>query len=386
MPERKVVMRLIHITTFFYALHYALTLYIESSYLGIYVPEKSVGLVYMIASLLSVLAAIHIPRILTIYGSYKTTLTLIVLEVISLFSLSISETASVVILLFIAHQIFLNSLFITVNVLLESFSLDESTGKTRGVFLTILNAAILAGPFTAGFFFGSGDFNSVFLIAACLTLPMFFLVAMKFSNYKDPIYKDFLFIKTLIEVFSDGSVYKISSIRFFLEVFYSVMVVYTPIYLNKYLGIPFEDILGAILPAALIPFVIFPYILGILADKKFGEKEMLTFGVIVISISTALISFMDTKSIAFWAGIMFVTRIGASFIEAMTETYFFKHVSATDSNLISFFSSLRPLAFMVGPLISTLFIYIFDIRYIFLGLSFLMIYNLKHSLTLRDTL
>lgn len=385
MPDRSTIIRIIYLITFFASLHYALTLYIESSFLGGFIQDKYVGLFYTVASLVSIIAAVRLPQILSIFGNYRTTLTLILLEVLSLFGLSIVENPTFILILFVLHQAMLTSLSIVVNIFLESFSADESTGRTRGVFLTIINAAILAGPFAAAFFFVNGNYSTMFLISSLLTLPMFILVALKFKNYKDPIYNKFLFLKTLIEVLKNRPVRNICESRFLLEFFYSIMIVFTPIYLNKYMGIPMSDILGIIMPVALIPFVVLPYILGIIADLKLGEKELLTAGVIIISISTISLTFMATSSVVFWMTIMLMTRVGASLIESMTETYFFKNVNASDSNLIAFFSYLRPMAFMVGPLFATIFLSMFDIKYIFLALGIFMLYGLRYSLKMKDT-
>ena len=74
-----------------------------------------------------------------------------------------------------------------------------------------------------------------------------------------------------------------------LELFYCVMSIYTPLYLLS-IGLTWTEI-GKIITVMLIPFVLIQIPLGIIADKKTGEQEWLIIGFIIISFSTAAISF-----------------------------------------------------------------------------------------------
>ena len=266
-PNRIHLLHVTYLATFFYALHFAITLYIESSYLSAFFSEKIVGLIYIIASVLSIWAVVKLPKVLLIYGNYKSSLVLIFLEVIALLGLITANSPYPAILFFVFHQILLAMLFVSINIFLESFSTNESTGRTRGTFLTIINTAILLGPLVASGFLEDSNFNIVFILSALFTFPMFVLIATNFKKYSDPIYNKLEFLGTIIEVIKHPDILKISVLRFSLEFFYSIMVIYTPIYLHVYLNIPFSAILGIIMPVALSPFVIFPYILGNIADK-----------------------------------------------------------------------------------------------------------------------
>ncbi|MEK7143499.1 MAG: MFS transporter [Patescibacteria group bacterium] len=378
-------LHVIYLATFFYALHFAITLYIESSYLRAFFSERTVGLIYIMAATLSIATVVKLPRVLSIYGNYRSTLTLIFLEVASLFGLATTSSPYSAILFFVAHQIFLATLFVSVNIFLENFSSDETTGRTRGTFLTVVNTAILLGPLVASGFLKDSNFDTVFLLSALFIFPMFILIATNFKKYRDPIYNKLKFLSTIIEVAKRPNVFKISVVRFLIEFFYSIMIIYTPIYLHTQMQIPFSEILGIIMPIALSPFVIFPYLLGNIADKKLGEKELLTIGIILCAFITMSLSFISSGNIFAWALLLFMTRVGASFIEEMSDSYFFKHVNASDSNLIAFFSNLRPAAFIAGPMLATLFLLVFPFNYIFLGLGAFMLYGLRYSLRLKDT-
>ena len=87
-----------------------------------------------------------------------------------------------------------------------------------------------------------------------------------------------------------------------------------------------------------------------MADKKFGEKEILAVGFIVMSLSTFVIPILKTPNFWVWASVLFLTRMGAALVEIASETYFFKHVKADDTSIISFFRMIRPTSYIVIPL------------------------------------
>jgi len=248
-------------------------------------------------AVLSIIGAINIPSFFARFGNYKVIIALVLAEIISLFSIASTSAPAAALFLFILHQSLLTLIFISLNVFVESVSSDASTGRTRGALLTIINSAILFGPLVAGGFFEDSNFGTIFVLAAVFLIPVLILVAVNFKNYRDPAYTRVAFLETLMGIIRSKDVYRIVTIRFLLEFFYAVMVVYTPIYLNKYIGIPFSDILGIIMPIALSPFVIFPYVLGGIADKKLGEKEILLLGIVIISVATMSLSFMVSASV-----------------------------------------------------------------------------------------
>jgi len=136
------------------------------------------------------------------------------------------------------------------------------------------------------------------------------------------------------------------------------MVIYTPIYLNQHLGIDWTQI-GMIFTIMLLPFIFLQFPLGRLADTRLGEKEIMAIGFGILVVSTAALSFITTTSFWVWALALFATRVGASAVAVMNETYFFKKTNDTDADLLEFFHYkplTLPLFFpvLVFLLISTL--------------------------------
>lgn len=378
---------IIYLASFLYALHYALPLYVASTFIGEYVREETVGMIYALGSLVTMILFFNMSRILAAFGNYRITLLSIVLEVVSLLGLAIIQSPLLLIPVFIFNQIILNVLYLNLNVFLESYSTDGFTGSIRGMFLTILNIAILIAPFLAGMMFSDGEFRNIYFAAALILAPVFFLIYFTFKGYQDPLYKHVPLWSTLREVSANKNIYGAFVTSFLLNFFYTWMIIYTPLYLYKTLGIPLREIVGIITPIALIPFVLFQVVMGRLADKKWGEQEMLIGGFIIMAITTAGLAFVTSTNIYLWALLLFLTRIGASAVETMSETYFFKQVDGTDTHLITLFRNLPPLSFLVGPIVATMLLTIFDIGYndLFLVLGALMLLGIYYSLIIKDT-
>ena len=378
---------IIYLASFLYALHYALPLYVASTFMGEYVREETVGMIYALGSLVTIILFFNMSRILAAFGNYRITLLSIVLEVVSLLGLAIIQSPLLLIPVFIFNQIILSVLYLNLNVFLESYSTDGFTGSIRGMFLTILNIAILIAPFLAGMMFSDGEFEKIYFAAALVLAPVFFLIYFTFKGYQDPPYKHVPLWATLREVSANKNIYGVFVASFLLNFFYAWMIIYTPLYLYKTLGIPLREIVGIITPIALIPFVLFQVVMGRLADRKWGEQEMLIGGFVVMAITTGGLTFVTSTNIYLWALLLFLTRIGASAVETMSETYFFKHVDGTDTHLITLFRNLPPLSFLVGPIVATMLLTIFDIgyNYLFLVLGALMLLGVYYGLIIKDT-
>jgi MFS family permease len=145
------------------------------------------------------------------------------------------------------------------------------------------------------------------------------------------------------------------------------MVLYTPIYLHTTLLIPW-DTLGTIFSIMLFAFVLTELPFGKLADR-IGEKALLFMGALIMGSSTLLLFFVPYFTLPLLAAILFMTRIGASCIEVMTETYFFKHVSASETGVMSIFRNTYPLAYIIAPIIGGGVIVLFSQKHLFLFLG-----------------
>ena len=376
----------VYLATFFLSLHYSVSIYVDSSYLAQYFKSNGINTIYFIGSLATVFALGFIPHFLRKYGNYPLSIAFAILEIISLLSLTLLQSGLLIAFVFILHTIAVTILAYNLDIFIENGSKDETTGETRGIFLTTMNLAVFFGPIIAGFLLYDNQFWKIYIISAILILPALFIILRKLSTFSDPPYKDVSLKQMISFAWADKNIRFISLANFLLQFFYAWMIIYTPIYLSEYMHFAWGEI-GIIFGIMLLPFIFLKFPLGEMADKRYGEKEMLIIGFLITAFSTASLSFLGTGSTIFiWAILLFVTRVGAAAIEVMTETYFFKKIEASDMGLISLFRHTKPLAFVFGTISASAFLFLIDIKYLFLALGIIMLSGIYFALRIEDTL
>ncbi len=377
---------ILYILSFFVALQAAIPAYINSSFIEQHLlSEKLTGLLYTIASILTIAGLLLIPVLLKKIGNFTTTLFISILSGITLLILTFSHNLHFVLSSFIIYLILSSIIFFNLDIFLEQQSDDKHTGNIRGIHLSIINVAWVISPLIASFLLTNGGYWKVYLTASLLSIPLVLLLVLGGTRkFKDPSYKTPPFLKTFKEIKRRKNVYKIFMVRFLLNFFYAWMVIYTPLYLYKYIGFSWQTI-GVIFTIMLLPFILFELPLGNLADKKYGEKEILNIGIIIMAFSTILLSFLNTSTFWIWAIVLFMTRAGASAIEIASESYFFKHVDAKEAEIISFFRITSPLAYSLAPLAAFIILSFLSFNLIFIVLGIIILFGLKYGLTIKDT-
>lgn len=171
--------------------------------------------------------------------------------------------------------------------------------------------------------------------------------------------------------------------RFSLEFFYTFMTIYTPLYLHTVLGFEWS-VIGVIFAVALVPFLFLQWPAGKLADLFIGEKEILIVGFLFVGFSLLFMPFLGAGVIV-WATVLFCSRIGASLIETMTDSYFFKHVNAEDAGLLSIFRLTRPASVILGSAAGAIALNFLSFDKLFYILAVVAFFGLKEALLIRDT-
>lgn len=374
----------VYLLSFFLTLHIAVPVYINSSFLGILTSPKNVGLVYTAASLLAIIALYFIPRLLKTIGDFRATLIFLTLELGAFFGLATLKDPVLLIGLFIASYVLIYLISFDLDLIVESFSRNASTGSVRGLYLTSANIAWVLAPILAAGILTNGDYWRVYMAAAALLIPALLIFARKLEHFKDPRYQNAPFWRTAKTVWRRKDLRNIFAASFILQFFFTWMVIYTPIYLHEHLGFLWEDI-GIMFSIMLVPFLLLEAPLGRLADKRFGEKEILSIGFVIIALATALMSFVSDNSFITWATLLFLTRVGAACVEIMSETYFFKKIDGQDADIVSLQRSVRPLAGVLGPLVATALLLFIPFKFIFLILAVIVLLGLRFSLAIKDT-
>jgi len=150
------------------------------------------------------------------------------------------------------------------------------------------------------------------------------------------------------------------------------MIIYVPLYLAIDIGFDW-DVIGSILAAGLLAFVIWEYPIGVVVDKYNSERTLMAVGFLILILTTAAISFLAAASIFVWMIVMFLSRTGASLVEVTTESYFFKQIKGSDASTISFFRLTRPLAMIFGSLLGSVSLLYLPFSLIFIVLSIALI-------------
>lgn len=378
----------LYIASIFYSLHYALTIYLQAAYLEKFIQKELFGAVYIVSSLLSIYVSFKASSLLGKYKNYKVTLFASLVQIVALMLMAFTEKAVFALCLFLITQVFTALLYISLNVSLEEVSKKGDTGSIRGVFLTIVNLGIIAAALFSGIFYEWFDFSGVFIASALSLLPLVYITYRYTHTIQDPHFAPVSLLGSLKKLHSNKNLKDIAFVQFILGCFYSVMVVYGAIYIHETGNIPMTDVLKVIMPIALLPFIIFPYELGVLADTKLGEKEMLLIGFVIALGSVLALPFITSSSLYVWAFVFFMTRVGASFIETMSSIYFYKKVHKEDVGVITLFNSLGTFAMIFMSLISTVLIGFlgFGISSLFYTLALILLAGIYYSSSLKDTL
>ena len=270
------------------------------------------------------------------------------------------------------------------DIYVENISKNNAlTGSVRATYLTMTNVTIIVAPSIVALLLLGNKYLYVYAISCLCIIPAYYYTK-KFKAVVTRKVHHINIKNTIAEYVKNRDLYNIFTAGFLLQLFYAYMVVYTPIYLNKYIGFSWPEI-GVMFTIMLVPFVLFEMPVGELEDYKYGEKEFLTIGFVIMGLATIFMSFITLKVFWIWAVVLFITRIGASLVEVSTESYFWKLVHPDKTDVIGFFRINRPISFMVAPLLATLTFQFIPFQYIFIVVGSIMILGTKYSLSLNDT-
>lgn len=376
------------------SLHWAFVLYINSSYINQLASPRIIDILYIVGAVATIGGFFYASHILTRFGNIFLIKALTLIEFCALVGMGLSSNPYIGLSLFVVHQAVVPIILFNLDIIMEVIigEREESTGTQRGVLLTIMSLTTALAPLALGKLIsiahdiniGASDFILVYLLSAFFLIPFIYVVLSRFKTFKDPLYPHFKIREGITEFWRFKDIRNVFFAHFLLQIFFTWMVIYTPLYLSSVIGLSWEEI-GTVLFVGLMAYVILEYAIGRIADLYIGEKEMMAMGFAITAIATSWFIFLDNASIALWMTAMFLTRVGASFIETTTESYFFKHTEGKDTNVISLFRITRPLSYVVGPVLGGLTLHYFSFSFLFVVLGLLMIPGLFFAMALRDT-
>ncbi len=376
---------IMHALSFILAISVALPAYIQSSYLKQYISLEVLSLFFVASNAITVLMIGWFPKIIRHLGNYFTAKIVMVLYGISLLGLVAANNATLAIMFLLFFGITSTLLWINIDILLEEASSDSKTGRIRTLHLTFTNLGWIIAPALSAYFVKIGGYSWPFLISAFLVIPLFFILISQRINLKSKKkYTKENLVKSFKKLWANKNLRGVFIAATLLNLFFSCAVIYIPIYLNTNLGISWKS-LGVIFSFMLLPFILFEIPAGFLADKYFGEKEIMLIGLSIIFLSLLLFFTITTTAPWIWAIALFVSRIGAALLESMRDTYFFKNVNAKEIGYINIFRMTGPLGYLIGSATAACFLIFLPINYLFLIFAALLAPGFYYIGIIQDT-
>ncbi|MDQ5902051.1 MAG: hypothetical protein QG606_267 [Patescibacteria group bacterium] len=362
----------------------AFVIYTLSSYFASIVGEQLVGVVYF------VIFSIHLGLLLSLdafvrqIGRVRYLVFCLGLSLLAIGILPSVSAGVAGLFLGILYLAFSNTVWVALDVLLENYSEDHLSGRIRGFHLMVMNVGFLLAPYLSTQILSRHGHPAIFIIVFVGYIVVLLLSVLLFRSEHQAIHHPKMyFFQTLREVIHRSSLRHIFAVSFALEFFYSIMIIYMALHLQN-IGFSWNEI-GLIFTIMLLPFVFIQYPVGVLADKRFGEKEMLALSFLLTIAATIGVILYDGKSLLVWAGILFVSRVGVAAIEVLRDSYFYKQIDGDDTQIIAFFRMARPAANMLGAVISVGLLAFFGLPSVFCAVVVVLFFALFHIFELTDT-
>jgi Na+/melibiose symporter-like transporter len=213
-------------------------------------------------------------------------------------------------------------------------------------------------PLIGGLILSTFSFKVLYIVASLTLIPFLYFLHRYLEHIREPAYHSIDIWGALHQVFKNKTLRVVITTEVLVQSFYSVMVIYSPIYLAT-IGVPLTTYMSYILPIALIPLVVLPFEIGFLAESKFSGKSILLFGLGLLVITTFLCVIVRTPDPRVWTLIFVISRIGAACVETMSFAFYFKKVGPEDASLTALFSNAYGIAtiivgtgiFLISPLL-----------------------------------
>jgi len=275
----------------------------------------------------------------------------------------------------------------------EAFIKDISPsgrrGEFRSVFGTFANAGLFIGPVIGGFIAYRFAIRTPYIFSALLLLASLILVFKLTDNThnstrdtkNNEIGKDDL-LAVLKEFRQHRELKVLALCTVSLFFWYSARWVFGPLFLHHLGYSPF--IIGLWIGISAAPFMIFQIPLGKLGDKL-GKAKLICLGFAISTIFIIPLGFL--QSLPSLLVTIFIISLGTTLVEPLIEARVTDIVPSERYGAYSgIFEFAKTLGFMLGPVSSSLFVYLFDISYSFIPSVIFFILTLALFLYTRQSL
>ncbi len=378
-------LRLITFLGFLFGFSVALVSYIGSSYYALALGGTTyVGLLYIISFSLLLVTLLNMHKALMRWGRGRSLMMLLVAQVgllLLLVLLPVSYfTAAILALYYIIYGV----IWVLWDAVLEAYSTDETTGRVRGMFLAVWGIGAIIGPAISLYVVDNYGFSMIFTIVMVLYVLMASGTMIALRDIRGHVQRRRMRIADKVkELIAQPALRYAYWIATTLGFFYATMVVFMPLKLTE-IGFSFSE-MGVLFTIMLIPFMLTGYPAGLIADRWLGEKELFFVGMLILIGSVVVAALVDQKDFALWATILFFSRFGGALIEAMRDSYFYKHIDGEDVAMINLFRTSRSVAYVLAMLVATAIQVVAGMNAVFITMIFVLLSGLYPIARLKDT-
>lgn len=375
--------RLITFLGFLFGFSVAIIGYLSSKYFSDALGTDNIGYLFTISFVIILLVLLNLHKLLMYIGRGRTLMIALVLQIAVLFALVLAQVSLLGVILMMIYYILYAVIWVMYDIVLEAYSTDDESGRIRGLFLSVMGLGVLCGPLYATNVLDQWGFAALFLTSLILYIAMFIIVITSLNHIQGHVRKRHIpIIETMRKVMRKEELRNIYLLSLVLRYFYATMTIFMPLYLLN-LGFSLPQI-GWMFTIMLLPFILFEYPVGVIADKKSGEKGILVIGLIIMAIASIWIVLTNSTDIYVWTAILFVSRIGAALVEPMQDAYFYRQIDGSNVALINFFRSSRAVAYIASTGIATVITYFYGLESVFVAMAMIVIIGIYPATTLKD--
>jgi O-antigen/teichoic acid export membrane protein len=240
--------------------------------------------------------------------------------------------------------------------------------------------------------------RATYLVSGMMLIPLYIFMRHYYRTIEEPRMRGGHTLKALTKLRHNADLRAAFATSITFEIFVSVLAIYAAPMITSALGISIQLYLAVMLPISLISGIVLPYYIGVLADKKVGEKEFIVLGTIIMSSSALLLPFITddnlmigTNSIFYISIFLLIVRLGTTLCQTAVYSYFYKKVDKRDADMTALFSISWPIGLVIAPIIGAIAnacsYYLNSDNYtiIFILLSLCTAYSLKYVFKMKDT-
>ncbi len=365
--------KILYTAYFFFSWAIGFTVYSNSTVMENIAGRNSVGIIYGLAAATSlILSTWVIPGVIKSIGNRKTTGLAILLQIVSILGIGLINTPvlfGISFMLFLASQILISFNF---DIFFEHNTSKENGAKARGAVVALQHVGRMLGPMIAALITIKMGIKAPYAVSLILIAVTGLLLYFATIQFKDKAYPPSSVFKSLKTIRERPAIRKSLTSVLLLQIFYALMVTFTPIYLADAIGIG-EEGLGLIFTVMLTPFVILGYPIGKHIDSGASGRRMARYGLFIMAITTFLIPFIATNSLIIWGGVLLLSRIGAVILETAGEGIFFKSINEEETELLGIMRDMAPIGYFIASAISVITLIFGDIKHIFYVVGIILV-------------